>query len=109
MTRGVYHAIDRKTQKGIVMNSNQDSGPTMNPSIMRKMLLFVVSVSLLGISSLAKADILVASSESHSIEWFTNKGAWIGTFATTGPRVPYGLAQNPVNGDVFVATFTGTI
>jgi hypothetical protein len=91
------------------MNSNQDSRPTINNSIMREMLILVVSLSLLGISSLAKADILVDSSESHSIEWFTNKGAWIGTFATTGPRVPYGLAQNPVNGDVFVATFTGTI
>ena len=91
------------------MNSNQDSGPTINNSIMRKTLFLLVSVSLLGISSLAKADILVGSSESHSIEWFSNKGTWIGTFATTGARVPYGLAQSPVNGDVFVATFTGTI
>jgi hypothetical protein len=47
------------------MNSNQDSGPTINNSIMRKMLFLVVSVSILGISSLAKADILVGSSESH--------------------------------------------
>jgi len=34
------------------MNSNQDSGPTINNSIMRKMLFLVVSVSILGISSL---------------------------------------------------------
>jgi hypothetical protein len=106
---GFYRPSIAKQIKEVVMNTDQGSGPTINNSIIRKMLSLVVSVSLLGISSLAKADILVASSESHSVEWFNNKGAWIGTFATTGPRVPYGLAQNPVNGDVFVATFTGTI
>lgn len=91
------------------MNANPDSGPSINNPIIRKTLCLVVMVSMLGISSLAQADILVGSSESHSIEWFTNRGAWIGTFATTGPRIPLGLAQNPLNGDVFVATFTGTI
>ena len=37
---------------------------------------------------------------------------WIDTFATTGPRTPYGIAaspKGPAKGDIFVATFTGTI
>lgn len=56
-----------------------------------------------------EADILVTSSESHSIEWFHDNGAWIDTFATTGPRTPFSIAQSPTTGDVFVSTPTTTI
>jgi hypothetical protein len=55
------------------------------------------------------ADVLVSSSESHSIEWFGGDGGWISTFASTGPRIPIGLAQSPLNQIVYVATYTNTI
>jgi hypothetical protein len=38
---------------------------------------------------------LVSNSASHSIERFNTNGVWIDTFATTGPRTPYGLAASP--------------
>ena len=57
----------------------------------------------------AEADVLVTSSESHSIEWFHNNGTWIDTFASTGPRAPLGIAQSPKTGDVFVSSATTTI
>jgi hypothetical protein len=75
----------------------------------RKTFLFSAAAMLVALSAPAKADILVSSSESHSIEHFGNDGTWLSTFATTGPRTPYGLAANPVSGDVYVATLTGTI
>jgi hypothetical protein len=55
------------------------------------------------------ADALVSSSESHSIEWFADNGAWISTFASTGARIPVGLAQSPIDENVYVATYTNTI
>jgi hypothetical protein len=57
----------------------------------------------------ARADILVAAQESHSIEWFNNSGVWIDTFASTGARTPSGIAADPLNGDIVAATFTNTI
>jgi hypothetical protein len=94
------------------MNAKQNSRPTSNNTMLRKMCFLVLSLSILVIPSLARADILASSNESHSIEWFSRNGTWLSTFATTGPRTPYGLAASPsgpASGDVFVATFTGTI
>jgi sugar lactone lactonase YvrE len=51
---------------------------------------------------------LVASAESHSLEEFASTGAWIATFASTGPYEPSSLAIDSV-GDVYVATNTATI
>jgi hypothetical protein len=67
----------------------------------------MVSSALIG--GLARADILVAAQESHSIEWFNNAGVWIDTFASTGARTPSGIAADPLNGDIVAATFTNTI
>jgi len=94
------------------MNSNRNSEHAVNNTIMKRMLPLVVGLVLLATSSLARADILVSNSESHSIEWFNNNGVWIDTFATTGPRTPYGIAaspKGPAKGDIFIATFTRTI
>jgi hypothetical protein len=67
--------------------------------------IFVIALlSILRISSPARADVLVSSFESHSIEWFTTSGQWIDTFATTGRMGPIGLAQSPVTGEVFAAS-----
>jgi hypothetical protein len=67
------------------------------------------SLSLLSTASSVNADVLVASSLSHSIEWFANNGRWIDTFAFTGSRVPYALASSPITGEVAVATYTDTV
>jgi streptogramin lyase len=67
----------------------------------------LIALVLLGVP--VRADILLSSSESHSVEWFSASGTWLGTFATTGPRTPLGLAASPITGGVYVATFTGTI
>jgi hypothetical protein len=55
----------------------------------------------------ALANELVGSSESHSIEKFNSSGAWMKTFASTGPWIALGIAASPVTNDVFVATNTG--
>jgi hypothetical protein len=66
---------------------------------------FVIALlSILRISSPARADVLVSSFESHSIEWFTTSGQWIDTFATTGRVGPIGLAQSPITGEVFATS-----
>lgn len=81
----------------------------MKTLVTKKILLLAALLAVPAITSPAKAGILVSSSESHSIESFSNDGSWIGTFATTGPRIPMGLAASPITGDVYVATFTSTI
>lgn len=81
----------------------------MKTSFIRNLLFLAVPLLVLAIGSPVKADILISSNESHSIERFSNDGNWLGTFATTGPRIPYGVAVNPANGDVYVATFTDTV
>ncbi len=68
----------------------------------------VIPLSML-LCAPAGADVLVSNFESRSIEWFTNAGTWIDTFASTGPYVPESLAADPKNGDVVVATNTGTL
>jgi DNA-binding beta-propeller fold protein YncE len=89
--------------------SQRDSIKKRKPAMIKKSLLLTGCFWFFGLFSLTWADTLVSSSESHSIEWFSNRGVWQDTFATTGARTPLGLAVSPVNGDVYVATFTGTI
>jgi hypothetical protein len=52
---------------------------------------------------------LVSSRQSHAIEAFDSEGAWRKTFASTGARTPFGLAQSPITGHVFVTTYTDAI
>lgn len=68
-----------------------------------------VGLSAMSFSGTVSADVLVASSLSHSIEWFTDSGRWIDTFASTGARVPFALAASPISGEVAVATYTDTV
>ena len=65
-------------------------------------------IALLAIPAGAVTNVLVGSSESHSLEKFNTAGTWTGTFASTGPWVSIGIAVSPVAPhDVFVATNTG--
>lgn len=57
--------------------------------------------------ALPVTNVLVGSSESHSIEKFNTSGVWLRTFASTGPWIPFGIAVSPVTNDVFAATMTG--
>src|SRR5579862_981090 len=73
---------------------------------MSRRLLIAVFVALLRCASLGAAEnVLVASSRSNSIEQFTTSGAWVRTFATTGPYAPVALAQSPLTGEILVTTF----
>jgi len=72
---------------------------------MGKRILIAVLVALLGCASLSAAEnVLLASSRSNSLEQFTTSGAWVRTFATTGPYAPVALAQSPLTGEIFVTT-----
>ena len=64
-------------------------------------------VLLFATPAFAVTNILVGSSESHSIEKFDTSGVWLKTFASTGPWIPFGIAVSPVTNDVFAATMTG--
>jgi hypothetical protein len=74
---------------------------------MSKRFLIAVCAALLGSASLHATDtILVASQRSNSLEEFTQAGAWVRTFATTGPYAPTSMAQSPLTGEIFVTTMT---
>lgn len=60
----------------------------------------------LTVPAAAVENILVGSSESHSIEKFSISGGWRQTFASTGPWIAFGIAVSPKTNDVFVATNT---
>jgi hypothetical protein len=83
----------------------------MSRKIMSRKIALTVSltIALLTIAASAQTNILVASSESHSIEEFNSSGTWIKTFASTGPYTPVSFAASPLTGDVFVGTNTQTI
>ena len=68
-----------------------------------------LTIAILALPAYAVATELVGSSESHSIEKFDSNGNWLKTFASTGPYISLGIAASPITGDVFVATYTGTI
>jgi hypothetical protein len=67
------------------------------------------AIALFDLSAHAVTNELVGSAESHSIERFDNNGNWIKTFASAGPYYTVGFAASPVNGGVFVSTFTATV
>lgn len=66
-------------------------------------------ITLLAVPANAVTNELVGNSESHSIEKFNSAGTWIGTFASTGPWKPLGIAASPLTNDVFVATLTSNV
>jgi DNA-binding beta-propeller fold protein YncE len=68
-----------------------------------------LSIALLALPAYAVTNELVGSAESHSIEKFNSKGAWIQSFASTGPYYPVGIAASPTTGDVFAVTLTGVV
>lgn len=69
--------------------------------------LLCLIVAVLALPVQAVVNELVGSSESHSIEKFNSSGAWMQTFASTGPWISLGIAASPITHDVFVATNTG--
>jgi hypothetical protein len=73
------------------------------------LLMLCLTIALFVVPGYAATNVLVGSSESHSIEKFDSNGNWIKTFASTGPWIMIGLAYSPITGDVFVATNTETI
>jgi hypothetical protein len=68
-----------------------------------------VALIVPGTSASARADALVTSTLSHSIERFTDEGEWINTLASTGARMPCGIAARPRIGELFVGTKSNVI
>jgi hypothetical protein len=68
----------------------------------------ILTIVVLALPAYATTNVLVGSSESHSIEKFDSNGNWIKTFASTGPWIPLGIAASPVTEDLFVVTNTAT-
>jgi hypothetical protein len=103
-----FHKSCRPAQQGrrkSILPDSEKPDEQQGETKMNQRILMAAFAALLASHSLRGAEnILVTSERSHSIEQFNTSGAWLKTFATTGPYAPAAMAQSPLTGEIFVTT-----